>query len=142
MSCEKYEKQISLYIDNELSDEDKKALEQHIEECNLCKQQLQAITYMRDMMGNAAEKSIKSPTKMKKKIYFKIYRALLIMFIGLVILISMVAVSGGLAQMLIFDKIPIGIRIFFTLGITLLIGGLIILLYDVFIDMFKILIKK
>lgn len=142
MSCEKYEKQISLYIDNELSDEDKEELEKHIKECKLCKQQLQAITYMRAMMGNTAEQSIKSPTKMKKKIYFKIYRALLIMFIGLVIIISMVAVTGGLAQMLVFDKIPTEIKVFFTLGITLLISGLIILLYDVFIDMFKILTKK
>lgn len=142
MSCEKYEKQISLYIDNELSDEDKESLEKHIKECKLCKQQLQAINYMRAMMGNDTEKSIKPPAKMKKKIYFKIYRALLIMFIGLVIIISMVAVTGGLAQMLIFDKIPTEIKVFFTLGITLLISGLIILLYDVFIDMFKILTKK
>ncbi len=142
MNCEKYEKQISLYIDNELSDEDKKEFEQHIKECKECKQQLQAINYMRNIMGSTEENPIKSPIKMKKKIYLKIYRDLLIMFIGLVIIISMAAVSGGLAQMLIFHKIPTGIRIIFTLGITLLISGLMILLYDVFIDMFKILTKK
>lgn len=142
MSCEKYEKQISLYIDNELSNEDKKALEQHIMECNHCKQQLQAITYMRTMGGSIKEEFIKSPAQMKKKIYFKIYRALLIMFIGLIIIISMVAVSGGLAQMLIFDKLPLGIRIFFILGIVFLISGLIIFLFDVFIDMFRILTKR
>ncbi len=119
-----------------------KEFEQHIKECKECKQQLQAINYMRAIMGSTEDNTIKSPIKMKKKIYFKIYRALLLMFIGLVIIISMVAVSGGLAQMLIFHKIPAGIKIIFTLGITLLISGLMILLYDVFIDMFKILTKK
>lgn len=142
MSCRKFEEQISLYIDNELSTEDKKALEQHIAECSQCRQQLQALTYMRDIMGKDEEKEIKPPSKIKKKIYFKIYRDLLIMFAGLVIIISMVSISGGLAQMLLFDRIPAGVRALFIGGMTLLVSGLVILMYDILVDMFKILTKK
>lgn len=142
MSCEKYEQMISPYVDNELSDKEKEELEQHIKDCDKCREELQAITFMRNIMSNSEQKLVTPPSKMKRRIYHHIYRDLLIMFTGLVIIISMVSISGGLAQLLLFSRIPVGVRTLFIAGIILLICGLIVLLYDIFIDMFKILKKN
>jgi predicted anti-sigma-YlaC factor YlaD len=142
MNCDEFERKMSLYIDNELPGEDGKSFERHIEQCSQCRQQLQAMTYMREIMGKAERQELRPPQNMKTKVYFKIYRDLLIMFAGLVIIISVVAISGGLAQMLLFEKIPAAIRIFFVGGMLMLISGLAILLYDIFIDMLKVLTKR
>lgn len=140
MSCEKYENLISLYLEDELDEEQKKDLEHHLTGCDSCKQQLEAIRLMQGIFRQE-DKPIKI-NKMRTKIYSKIFRDLLIMFAGLVIIVSMVSVSGGLAQMFLLDRLSTGVGIFFLIGILLLIMGLIILLYDLFVDIIKIIFKK
>lgn len=141
MSCERYEKYISMYIENELSNQEQQELQLHLQDCESCRAQLEAIQFMKGLVKQE-NITIKPQNKIKNRIYSKIYRDLLILFAGLAIIVSMVAVSGGFAQMLLFDKISIGIKIFFFSGILLLIIGLIILMYDVFVDMFKITFKR
>jgi predicted anti-sigma-YlaC factor YlaD len=141
MSCEKYEKLISLYLEKELDEEEEKDMLQHLASCESCSQQLEAIQYMQRMLKQD-DRPIEPINKMKRKIYARIYRDLLIMFAGFVIMISGVAVSGGLAQMFLLDQTPSGVRMFFFMGILLLITGIIILMYDIFVDIFKIITRK
>lgn len=141
MGCEKYEKLISLYLENDLDEEEIKSLEQHLESCESCRQQLEAIKYMQGMLKQD-EDNFKPVNNIQKKVYAKIFIDLLIMFMGLVIIISVVAISGGLAQLFLLNKISAGISIIFLIGILLLIVGLIILMYDLSIDIFKIIFKK
>jgi predicted anti-sigma-YlaC factor YlaD len=141
MSCEKYEKLISLYIEKELDEGDEKDLMLHLDSCESCRQQLEAIRCMQEMFRQD-DRPLEPINKMRNKIYARIYRDLLIMFVGLVIIISVVSISGGLAQMYLLGQTPFGVRIFFFMGILLLIVGLTILIYDIFVDIFKIIIKK
>ncbi|OGO77731.1 MAG: hypothetical protein A2Y23_02215 [Clostridiales bacterium GWB2_37_7] len=141
MNCEKYEKLISLYVEMELNEEDKKALELHLDSCENCRQQLEAIQCMQGMFKQDNE-DIKSVKKIRRKIYAKIYRDLLIIFVGFVIMISVVSISGGLTQMFLLNQASSSVRIFFFMGILLLIVGLIILVYDIFVDIFKVISNK
>lgn len=141
MDCEKYENLIPLYLDGELTEVQVNSLRQHLEGCPKCREQLNALQYMQSMLGKDDE-SLKAPAKMKARIYARLYRDLLIIFAGLVIIVSMVAISGGLAQMFLIDKMTTVLKTFFFAGIILIIVGLVILTYDIFVDIFKISIKK
>lgn len=141
MECEKYENLIPMYLEGELTEEQAKALQQHLEGCPNCREQIQALEYMQSMLRQEVA-PLKAPAKMKARIYTRLYRDLLIIFAGLVIIVSMVAISGGLAQMFLFDRLSMALKTFFFVGIILLIIGLVILTYDIFVDIFKISIKK
>jgi len=140
MSCEKFEEKISLYIEDELDDAERKELELHLSSCDSCHQQLEAVRMMQGMFRQE-DKNIRIH-KIRTKIYAKIFRDLLIMFAGLVIIVSMVSISGGLAQMFLLDQLASSVRIFFYIGILLLIVGLIILLYDLFVDILRVIFKR
>lgn len=139
MNCEKYESYIALFADNELSQEETGELMLHVKDCESCRQQLEAVKYMKIMLN---QEDNRPAGNMRSRVYGKIYRDLLILFAGLVIILSGVAVSGGLTQMLWLGSAPNGIKVLFIFGILLLIIGLVVLLYDIFIDLFKILARK
>ena len=141
MSCEKYENLIPSYLENEMEQAEKKELLRHIDGCPNCREQLKALQYMQSMLGRE-EAPAKPPAKMKARIYARLYRDLLIIFAGLVIIVSMVAISGGLAQMFLLDDRFMAMKGFFLAGIILIIAGLIILTYDILVDIFKLSIKK
>ena len=137
MDCEKYENYIALYLENDLTGAEAAELQKHIETCNSCRQQLEAMQYMQNMLKQD-DQPIQPSNRIRARIYSRLYRDLLIMFAGLVIIVSMVAISGGLAQMFLFDTIAGSVKGFFFVGMLLLIVGLMILMYDIFVDIFKI----
>jgi predicted anti-sigma-YlaC factor YlaD len=106
MNCKSVQNRISAFLDRELSHEDSASVRAHIQDCNNCRSELEAIATLKDLLhrtpvpepdayfeerliGNVM-KRIESPTSPRKVLLFRPVLA----FCGVVVLSMMVTLVG------------------------------------------------
>ncbi|MFZ5351912.1 MAG: anti-sigma factor family protein [Bacillota bacterium] len=141
MGCKENEILLSLYIDEEINENDKKALEEHLQHCEVCKKKLEQLLMIRGVVKQEYH-AVKPEAKLKKGVYNKLYIYFLLLFAGLVICFSVFAVTGGLAQLFIISGVPVILKWFFMVGIGLVLVGTVILMYDIYVNVLRIMKKK
>lgn len=102
MKCKDFEENLTFYIENELPDELKKAFEEHLHECFKCRELLNSLIEIKDVLSNFPEfeinesliQNILKKTKYKRKILFIPYlEPVFAILAALFIVISLLLIS-------------------------------------------------
>ncbi len=130
MSCEEYEKLIPVYLDGELSGEQKEKLEEHLGGCSHCSQELLKFKKLKEVTEEM--KFVEPPEEAWRRYWTGVYNRLergigwILTSIGAIILLFYGA--WLMLQGLIKDP---HLALMVKIGILVLAGGLIILLISV-----------
>ncbi len=141
MNCKEYEFLLSIYVDNECSESEKQELEAHLNTCSSCQKRLDQLLLLKGVVRNESIQ-LKSAEKVKKKVYNKLYLHFFILFAGLVICASLIAVSGGLVQLLLLNSTPVIIKCIFFAGVGLIMVGLVIIMFDIYRNVIRFMKNK
>lgn len=141
MDCKYYEELLSAYMDDEVTEAEKKDIEYHLAHCNTCKKSFELMLYLRNAIKNP-EAKLEPVKKHRQRLYGRIFNYLLILFLLLVSCFSLTAITGGYAQLSMLSGKPQYMKTLFVSGIGITLAGLLILLYDNVVDLIKIAMKN
>ncbi len=130
MTCRDYKEMMMAYLDNELDDTERRAFEKHLEQCELCRAELNEFKELKKLTDNV--KLIEPEDKVWAQYWGQIYNRIergigwiLLSVAGMILLFY-----GGFKMIECIIKDP-AVEMIFKIALILLIAGLSILLVSV-----------